>query len=145
MKTPYDAALRVRQRELDEVSTAIRAEAGALSLLEREGARVRAVMRAEAQIAASDLALASPAWQGRMRGQGHELGTLQAQAQVRVDRLRDAAVDAYGTLRGIETAADDYRRDSARAEAAAEQATSDDLSAAAFLKTLRAARRESPR
>jgi hypothetical protein len=145
MKTPYDAALRVRQRELDEVSTAIRAEACTLGELERERARVQAALRAEAQVAATDLALASPAWQRRMRRQGCELGSLQAQVQARVDRLRDAAVDAYGTLRGIETAAEDYRRDTARAEAAGEQSTSDDLSAAAFLKTLRAARRESPR
>ncbi len=145
MKTPYDAALRVRQRELDEVSTAIRTEAGALTGIAQARDRVEAALRAEAGIAATDLTLASPAWQHRMRGQGQELGALQAQAQVRVDRLRDLAVDAYGTLRGIETAAEDYRRDSARTQAAAEQSTSDDLSAAAFLRTLRAARRERAR
>lgn len=145
MKTPYDAALRVRQRELDEVSTAIRTEAGALTGIAQARDRVEAALRAEAGIAATDLTLASPAWQNRMRGQGQELGALQAQAQVRVDRLRDLAVDAYGTLRGIETAAEDYRRDSARTQAAAEQSTSDDLSAAAFLRTLRSARRERAR
>lgn len=145
MKTPYDAALRMRQRELDDVSTAIRNEAGTLGELERERVRVQAALRAEAELAAGDHALSSPAWQGRMRGQRRDLGTLQAQAQARVDRLRDAAVDAYGTLRGIETAADDYRRDAARVQSAAEQSTSDDLSAAAFVRAVRAARRERPR
>lgn len=145
MKTPYDAALRMRQRELDDVSTAIRAEAGALGELERERARVQAALWSEAELAAGDHALTSLAWQGRMRGQRRDLGVLQAQSQERVERLRDAAVDAYGTLRGIETAADDYRRDAVRLAAAAEQASSDDLSAAAFLKTLRAVRRGAAR
>lgn len=145
MKTPYDAAMRMRQRELDDVSTAIRAEAGTLGELERERARVQAALRSEAELAAGDHTLTSPAWQGHMRGQRRDLGVLQAQSHERVERLRDAAVDAYGTLRGIETAADDYRRDLVRLAAAAEQSTSDDLSAAAFLKVLRAARRDASR
>jgi len=144
MKTPYDAAMRVRQRELDEVSTAIRAESGTLSVLEQERERLRAALRSEAQVAA-ELALCSQAWQGRMRGHGRELGILQAQVQGRIEHLREVAIDAYGTLRSIETAAEDYRRDAARVEASAEQSASDDLGAVAFLKARRSIRRENPR
>jgi len=144
MKTPYDAALRVHQRELDEVSTAIRDEAGKLGALERERERLRASLRSEAQVAA-ELALCSQAWQGRVRGAASEIGALQASVEARIEQLRDIALDAYGTLRGIETAADDYRRDALRIEAGAEQAASDDLGAVAFLKARRSIRRASPR
>jgi hypothetical protein len=74
-----------------------------------------------------------------------EIGALQASVEARIAQLRDIALDAYGTLRGIETAADDYRRDALRIEAGAEQAASDDLGAAAFLKARRSIRRASPR
>lgn len=137
MKTPYDAALRVRQRELDDVSRAIRTEAGALGAVEQERARVAATLRSEADLAAGDLTLVSPGWQRRMQGERQALGARQAELQARVDGLRALAVDAYGVLRGIETAADDYRAEAARTEAAAEQSATDDLSAAAFLRTIR--------
>lgn len=137
MKTPYDAALRVRQRELDEVSSLIRSEAGALGAVEQERVRVASALRAEADLAANDFTLASPGWQRRMQGERLALTVRQAELQGRLDSLRDLAVDAYGVLRGIENAADDYRSETARSEAAAEQSASDDLSAAAFLRTLR--------
>lgn len=150
MKTPYDAALRVRQRELDEVGAAIRNGAGSVAMLEREREQMSAAMHNEARLVAEglmegDLALVSPAWQGRMQSERRALGARQAEVQARLDHLRDAAVDAYGVLRGIETAADTYRTEATRALAAAEQSTGDDLSTAAFLKSLRAARRDGRR
>lgn len=138
MKTPYDAALRVRQRELDAVSRAIRSEAGALGAVEQERTRVATTLRSEAELAANDLTLVSPGWQRRMQGERQALTARQAELQVRLDALREIAVDAYGVLRGIETAADDYRAEAARTAAAADQSASDDISAAAFLRNLRA-------
>lgn len=140
MKTPYDAALRVRQRELDEVSSAIRSEAGALGAVESERAQVSAALRREADLAAADLTLVSPGWQRRMRGERQALSTRQVELEARIDALRTVATDAYSVLRGIENAAGDYRAEAARSEAAAEQSASDDLSAATFLRTLRAQR-----
>ncbi|WP_232493727.1 hypothetical protein [Novosphingobium kaempferiae] len=140
MKTPYDAALRVRQRELDEVSSAIRSEAGVLGAVESERAQVLAALRREADLAAADLTLVSPGWQRRMRGERQALSARQVELEARIAALRTVATDAYGVLRGIENAADDYRAEAARSEAAAEQSASDDLSAAAFLRTLRAQR-----
>lgn len=140
MKTPYDAALRVRQRELDEVSSAIRSEAGVLGAVESERAQVSAALRREADLAAADLTLVSPGWQRRMRGERQALSARQVELEARIDALRTVATDAYGVLRGIENAADDYRAEAARSQAAAEQSASDDLSAAAFLRTLRAQR-----
>lgn len=138
MKTPYDAALRVRQRELDEVSSAIRTEAGALGAVEQERMRVAAALVHEADLAATDLTLVSPGWQRRMRGERQARSARETQLQARLDALREVAVDAYGVLRGIENAADDYRAEALRDEAAAEQSATDDISAAAFLRTLRA-------
>lgn len=137
MKTPYDAALRVRQRELDEVSSAIRDEAGALGAVEHEKGRIAEALRSEAGLAASDMTLVSPGWQRRMRGERQALTARQAELEVRLDTLRQVAVDAYSVLRGIENAADDYRAETARSEAAAEQSAVDDLSAAAFLRSMR--------
>lgn len=137
MKTPYDAALRVRQRELDAVSRAIRSEAGVLGAVEQERTRVATTLRSEAELAANDLTLVSPGWQRRMQGERQALTARQAELQVRLDALREIAVDAYGVLRGIETAADDYRAEAARTAAAADQSASDDISAAAFLRNLR--------
>lgn len=142
MKTPYDAALRLHQRELDEVSRSIRVEAGALDHVERERARVAAKARTEADLAAGDLALSSPGWQRRVQGEKQALSARQRELQARLDALRELAVDAYGVLRGIENAADGFRTEAARIEAAGEQAASDDLGAVAFLRGVRARRRE---
>ncbi|HUD31184.1 MAG TPA: hypothetical protein VMQ93_20140 [Novosphingobium sp.] len=141
MKTPYDAALRVRQRELDEIGMAIRTEALALDELENAGRRAKAMLLNEERLAATELALSSPGWLAHMRRQGQQLGVRRAETHARIDRLRACAADALGTARGIQMAADHYRGEAARAEAAAEQAASDDLGAVAFLK----ARRDSGR
>ncbi|MFS0850806.1 hypothetical protein AB3M93_15265 [Novosphingobium panipatense] len=141
MKTPYDTAMRVRQRDLDEVSAAIRREARELGQVEREQARMRAAVRDEALLATADVTLISPGWQRRVQNAQQSLSDRQAELQHRLEALREVAIDGYGVLRGIETAAQDYRADLGRKVAAAEQATSDDMSAAAFLKTLRIQRR----
>lgn len=140
MKTPYDAALRLRQRELDEVVNAINAEAGALGAVEQERARVAAALRREADLAATDLTLVSPGWQRRMRGERQALAQQQRELEGRLERLRGCAADAYGVLRGIETAADGFRAEARRGEAAAEQSASDDRSATLFVRGVRAPR-----
>jgi hypothetical protein len=141
MKTPYDAALRLRQRELEGMSNAIRTEAGTLAELERAQSRMRAMLADEADLAAGDFALSSPAWLARVRGQQRDIDGRRAVSQSRIDQLRDLATDAYGILRGIETAAEGFRAERSRAEAVAEQGLVDDLGAVAFLRARREAGR----
>lgn len=130
MKTPFDAAARLRQRELDEVVGAIRAELTALDHVEREQARIAAALNHEAQLAAGDRACVSPEWQTRMRSERAALGMRQRALQARIESLRALAIDAFGVLRGIETAAEGFRSEVRRSQARAEQSASDDRSAA---------------
>ncbi|KPH62805.1 hypothetical protein ACLIMP_00360 [Novosphingobium aerophilum] len=140
MKTPYDAALRVQQREIDEMSRAISTQAGALGEVEQARERVSVSMRREADLAAGDLGVCSHAYLQRMRGERRQLSVRQAELKARLEQLRDMAVDAYGTFRAIETAADGYRQDAERVIANAEQAGIDDFSAISFIKARRRGR-----
>lgn len=142
MKTPYDAALRVQQREIDEMSAAISNQSGVLGEVEKARDRVAVSMSREADLAAGDLAVCSHAYLQRMRGERRLLTVRQVQLKARLDELRDQAVDAYGTFRAIETAADGYRQDAERLLANAEQAGIDDFAAMSFIKARRAVRRE---
>lgn len=141
MKTPYDTALRLRRRELDEVGAAIRDHTGAIDEVNRMREQVRSAMAQEAELAAAEGTMCSQAWLRRMRGKGAELGAAEARLEVQLGELRDTARDAYGMLRGIETAAEDYRSEAARVQANAEQAIIDDLGAVAFIKAQRLVRR----
>jgi flagellar export protein FliJ len=142
MKTPYDAALRVQQREIDEMSAAISTHSGVLGEVEKARDRVSKSITREADLAAGDLAVCSHAYLQRMRHERHQLTNRQVLLKARLDELRDMAVDAYGTFRAIETAADGYRQDAERVIANAEQAGIDDFAAMSFIKARRAMRRE---
>ncbi len=142
MKTPYDAALRVQQREIDEMSAAISSHSGVLGEVEKARDRVSKSMTREADLASGDLGVCSHAYLQRMRHERRQLTAREVLLKARLDELRDKAVDAYGTFRAIETAADGYRQDAARVIANAEQAGIDDFAAMSFIKARRAMRRE---
>jgi hypothetical protein len=142
MKTPYDAALRVQQREIDEMSAAISTHSGVLGEVEKARDRVSRSIAREAGLAAGDMAVCSHAYLQRMRGERRQLAATQVVLKAKLDELRDQAVDAYGTFRAIETAADGFRQDAQRVIANAEQAGIDDFAAMSFIKARRAMRRE---
>ncbi|MFK4873475.1 MULTISPECIES: hypothetical protein [unclassified Novosphingobium] len=145
MKTPYDAALRVQQREIDEMSAAISTHSGVLGEVEKARDRVSRSITREAGLAAGDMAVCSHAYLQRMRGERRQLAATQVVLKAKLDELRDQAVDAYGTFRAIETAADGFRQDAQRVIANAEQAGIDDFAAMSFIKARRAMRREDSR
>lgn len=144
MKTPYDAALRVQRREIDEMSVAISREAGILAAVEQARADTRDAMRREADLARNDvtesLVIASHGYFARKRDERRQLTGLQAELSRKLEALRAEAVEAFGTFRTIESAADSFRQEAERVQANAEQAGIDDLAAVAFLKARRAAR-----
>jgi hypothetical protein len=88
------------------------------------------------------MAVCSHAYLQRMRGERRQLAATQVVLKAKLDELRDQAVDAYGTFRAIETAADGFRQDAQRVIANAEQAGIDDFAAMSFIKARRAMRRE---
>lgn len=146
MKTPYDAALRVQQREIDEMSVAISREAGVLAAVEQARVDADAAMRREANLAGADMSagftIPSHGYFARKRAEQRQLTGLQAELSARLEAMRSEAVEAFGTFRTIESAADAFRQEAERAQANAEQAGIDDLAASAFLKARKAMRRE---
>jgi hypothetical protein len=142
MKTPFDTALRIRQREIDRVGMAIGAETSQLVALEQAKQAALATAAAEVQLAAGDPMMSSFAYVTRMRVLRERLDRDRAASAARLDRLRDEATDVYGSMKAMETAADGFRAAEALAAATAEQATIDDISNAALLRARRAAARE---
>lgn len=142
MKTPFDTALRIRQREIDRVGMAIGAETSQLVSIEQAKKAAEAAAAAEVQLAAGDPMMSSFAYLSRMRMLRERLEQDRAASAARLDRLRDEATDVYGSMKAMEAAADGFRAAEALAAATAEQSMIDDISNAALLRARRAAARE---
>ncbi|KTF70569.1 hypothetical protein ACNFJ7_16550 [Sphingomonas sp. HT-1] len=133
MKTPYDTALRMQQREVDAVKVAIAAAVERVASLEEEASALQGRTREE-RVLAHALPFDSDAWLALAK---RELARLAAEAEAargRLVQLRAQALEAFGRLRAIEIAAERYRDEQARALEAAEQAAIDDIAAARFLR-----------
>jgi hypothetical protein len=133
MKTPYDAALRVKRREVDAMGAAINAQMTTVNQLDMRQVQIRSNMQQEALVAANDLALSGHAYMARLRAEQLRLAGERMHQDELLAQLRIAASAAFGSFRTIEMAAEDYRHDAERRLANAEQAELDDSSAAAFL------------
>ncbi|TFI57098.1 hypothetical protein E2493_16845 [Sphingomonas parva] len=142
MKTPFDTALRLQQREIDRVGMAIGAETGKLVAIEK--AREDAIQSAIAEVhaAAIDPMMSSFAYVSRMRSLRERLEHDRVASAARLDSLRDEAMEVFGSKRAMETAAESFRAAEERAAATAEQAMVDDLSTAALLRARRLAAQE---
>ncbi len=134
MKTPYDGALRVQQRAIDDVRVAINIEVSQLVQVESSARAVEAAVVRESQVAADDPMMSTFAYVSRMRAERVRLDQEGKVIAGRLDRLRAEAVAAYGSFKAIDGAAGRYRAEEERAVANAEQARADDFSGAAFLR-----------
>lgn len=140
MKTPYCTALKVQRREVDAVRISIGVEVEHLAVVGQREEAVRSQTQRERALAAGDWTLPSSAYFAKARA---ELGQLSQKRQVteaRLDQLRAQAREAYGSLQAVEGAAERFRGDAARAADQAEQASSDDRSAATVIRALQLAR-----
>jgi hypothetical protein len=137
--SPFDTALRVQRREVDAVKVSISVEVERIATLESQTHAHDATMREERALAAA-LPFASDAWTQRMKAERIRLDEAAYLAQARLGRLREQAVEAYGTMRAIEGAAERYETEAERVAALAEQGAIDDLAAARFLKARRGRR-----
>jgi hypothetical protein len=143
MKTPYDAALRLRQREIDAMRVAIGAEVGAMAALEQQRDNIDASVRAEREIAGQYLGFSSDAYAARMRTERAAICRDHAASDNLLIELRAEAVEHFGSFGAITAAADRYRDEARRVASAAEQGQIDDFSAARFARVASAARRRS--
>ena len=142
MKTPYDGALRVRQREIDRIGAAIGTENARLSALEGARRSAEAAAQAELRLASADPMLSTYAYLARMRQIQERIESDRTSSAARLDRLRDEATDAFGGMRAMQSAADSYKVEQVRVIAVSEQSLADDISTAALLRARRGAPRE---
>jgi hypothetical protein len=131
--TPFDTALRVHRREVDAVKVSISVEVERITTLEAQTRAHDATLREERALACA-LPFASDAWTARMKAQRARLDEAAYLAQARLVRLRDKAIEAYGTMRAIEGAAERYENEAERTIELAEQSAIDDIAAARFLR-----------
>ncbi len=143
MKTPYDAALRLRQREIDEVSEQIARTNNDLQQLDREGREIGRQMRREFQLAAAEhrFSAATSAYFARKRMELEAVDARTKEANSKLDELRNRAIQALGSMRSIEGAATHFRDEAGRVIARGEQSEADDLAAIGFLMSRRETRR----
>ncbi|MDP5280337.1 hypothetical protein Q9Q95_15515 [Sphingomonas sp. DG1-23] len=140
--TPFDTALRVQRREVDAVKVSISVEVERINTLETQTRSHDARMLQERALAYS-LPFASDAWTARMKAERARLDEAAYLAQARLGRLRAQAVEAYGTMRAIEGAAERYEDEAERTIALAEQNAIDDIAAARFLRARAVVRKRS--
>ena len=140
--TPFDTALRVQRREVDAVKVSISVEVERITTLETQTRTHDARMLQERALATS-MPFATDAWTAKMKAERARLDEAAYLAQARLGRLRAQAVEAYGTMRAIEGAAERYEDEAERVEALAEQNAIDDIAAARFLRARAIVRKRS--
>jgi len=140
MITPYDASLRLRQREMDAMRVSITAEVDQVTALDGHRDAIDTAVRSEIALAAEH-SLPTHAFVARMRAEREALCRQRAISAARLSALRAEAMETYGSLSAIGAAADRHRTEAIRAAAITEQSQIDDFSAARFTRTLAAARR----
>lgn len=136
MTTPFDTALRVQRREVDAMKVSISIEIENISTLTSQTQAHEIRMREERALSAL-VPIASDAWTSRMKAERSRLDHQSRLAQMRLIQLRAQAVQAYGTMRAIEGAADRFKDEAERLAAGAEQASIDDIAAAKLVRARR--------
>lgn len=141
MKTPFDGAIRVGQREIDEMRVAISAHVEQLGRVEAARVENEQETRRQREIAGDDVLLSSQAYMAHMRAERARLAQAQAMVDMRLTQLRSDAVAAYGTFKAISAAADNWRHEAEQAIAQAEQGHLDDAANAKFVNDRQTARK----
>jgi hypothetical protein len=134
--TPFDTALRVQRRQVDAMKVSISVEIENISTLTTQSQAHDIRMREERALATL-VPIASDAWTLRMKAERARLDHQARLAQMRLLQLRAQAVEAYGTMRAIEGAADRFNDEAERIAAGAEQASIDDIAAAKLVRARR--------
>lgn len=141
MKTPYDAALRLRQREIDAMRLSISVEVNNMIVIDGRCAAIDQSVRAERELASRDINFPVHAFAARMHVERDALCRERAASDERLSALREQAAEAYGALNAIAAAADSHRAQATRLAAIAEQTQMDDFSAARFTRAQQQSRR----
>ena len=142
MRTPFDAALRALQIEMDELVAAIADTARRRAEAERRHAALVRLVTHERGLSASEWTLPQTIWLDRSRIEIDTLIHRQDAIDIELSALREQAIEQQASLRALEEAAARWIEEAARARDRAEQVQLDDLVAARMVAHGRAARRE---
>jgi len=144
MQTPYDAALRALDREMDALTQVIAASSARLDEARVLHHALTGRIAEEARLAARDSLLIGDPYLVRARGERARRGAEAETAAVELDLLRQRAARQYAAIRAVESAADQFRTDARQADDRQQQAMVDDIAAARFAR-LRRLRQATPR
>lgn len=143
MRTPYDAALRALDRDMDALKGLIADATARLEEMQSLHEALGSQILRERALSAMDWQLYAEAYLDRARAERRRLEQLRHDAEVELTMLRRQAAQQYASMKAIGNAADQYRADAERALQTAEQAMLDDLTAARFVRRARDLRRSS--
>ncbi|MBW4330440.1 hypothetical protein KY084_06075 [Stakelama sp. CBK3Z-3] len=140
MKTPYDAALRALEHEMDALKRVIGAATQRLDEMQSLHEALEGQIVHEQKLATLDHMLFADAYLARARNERAMLNEQRCAAEAELAELRDKAAEQYASIRAVGNAADRYREEAERARDRAEQQLVDDVVAARFVRSMRHAR-----
>lgn len=143
MRTPYDAALRALDRDMDALKGLIADATARLEEMQSLHEALGIQMLRERELSAMDWQLYAEAYLNRARAERRRLEQLRHDAEIELTMLRRQAAQQYASMKAIGNAADAYRAEAERVAQTAEQAMLDDLTAARFVRRARDLRRSS--
>lgn len=141
MRTPYDAALRALDREMDELKALVAAATDELDRVQTLHEALDAQIARERQWGQGEWSLFAEAYLVRARAERTRLSQLRQDAEVELTLLRRKAAQQYASIRAVGGAADQFRADADAAFARAERVLLDDTTATRFVQRRRAQRR----
>ncbi|EZP48688.1 hypothetical protein [Sphingomonas sp. RIT328] len=127
MTTPLDGALRVQQREAEAIRVTIALEVERATLARDASVQAQVLVAGERAIGAAAPLLPTDNYLMRMRATQKTLAATADEAESRLERLQERAIEAYGKARVIEMAVDRHRQEAAHRRAAVEQRELDDV------------------
>lgn len=133
MTDRYATALRVQRRALDGMRAGIGSASETVTRIEDQQHELRAQLSEERR-ALADWSVCADAYFRRVRGELEQLADRRRIATATLDRMRDEARDAFGSLRALEVAADRCRATQQRRIDGIEQREQDDRSAALLIR-----------
>ncbi|MBA4761515.1 hypothetical protein [Sphingomonas sp.] len=143
MRTPYDAALRALDRDMDALKGLIADATARLEEMQSLHEALGTQILRERALSAMDWQLYAEAYLDRARAERRQLEQLRHDAEIELTMLRRQAAQQYASMKAIGNAADAYRAEAERVAQTAEQAMLDDLTAARFVRRARDLRRSS--
>ena len=144
MQTPYDAALRALDREMDVLTQVIAASSARLGEARMLHHALTDRIADEARLATADSGLIGDAYFVRARGERDQRAADAESAAIELDLLRHRAARHYAAIRAVESAAYQFRTEARQADDRQQQAMVDDIAAARFAR-LRRLQRTTPR